>query len=405
MSATSAPRAVCACVASSNVHLVHDDGSSELVESKYAAEVRRRGAEIDRRSSWKKSGSGAGFMGTGMLWEGEKPEETISATGVSRGRKSGEILYTLRTPAVGGLFAFDLATRDETRVFHGTGQDFQGLTASAIHSVLATATTQGKMRRGIAVMKDDGSELAVITEGDSFDDDPSWVPTPAVGDKCVYELVYSSAGIGRDEVGQFAGLGPRAIVLLDAERGSMKTLLEDPAFDYVNPRMAADGTLYVVRRPYVSPFERPGAATAAKDAALLPFRLGSAVFHYLEFFSLRYGGKPLRSSGSTKDRAADARRMLELGNLAHGVAQTEKSLTDPPPDTRVPTDWQLVMVEPNGGNRRVSVVASRVASFDLAPSGDVVYTDGETLFRLKGARGGTEQKLAKLPYVTDLAAL
>jgi hypothetical protein len=63
------------------------------------------------------------------------------------------------------------------------------------------------------------------------------------------------------------------------------------------------------------------------------------------------------------------------------------------------------MVEPNGGNRRVSVVASRVASFDLAPTGDVVYTDGETLFRLTGARGGTEKKLAKLPYVTDLAAL
>lgn len=401
---SSRPRArpVLACVASAHVHLVYDDGTSEKVDSKYASEVRSRAAQIDRRGAWKKGGSGAAFMGggAGMLWAEDRDDMPIVATSVARGRTKNEILYTLRTPAVGGLFALDLTSHEEARVFHGTGHDFQGLSSSEFHTVLATATMQGKMRRGIAVMKDDGTELAQITEGDSFDDDPSWVPTPPVGGKCVHELVYSSAGIGRDEAGQFAGLGPRSVVLLDAEHGTMKTLLEDKDHDYVCPRMSSDGTLYCVRRPYVSPFEKPSATASVKDAALLPFRLGTAVFNYLDFFSMRYTGKPLASSGSTKDRAADARRMLELGNLGRGVASLERGLTnDAPSDVRVPAAWALVSMTPRGTPK---VLAERVAAFDLSPSGTVVLTDGASLFRLEGSK---EKKLADLPYVTDLAAL
>lgn len=397
-----ADRPSLACIASASVHLVYDDGAVEKVESKYAAEVRSRADQIERKAAWKKGGSGASFMGggAGMLWAQDHDDMPIVPTAVARGRTPKEILYTLRTPAVGGLFALDLATHEEARVFHGTGHDFQGLSSSEYHSVLATATMQGKMRRGIAVMKDDGSELAVITEGDSFDDDPSWVPVPPVDGKCVHELVYSSAGIGRDEAGQFGGLGPRSVVLLDAEHGSMRTLAEDPAFDYVNPRMTKDGTLFCIRRPYVSPFERPSATASVKDAALLPFRLGTAVFNYLDYFSMRYTGKPLASSGAARDKAADARRMLELGNLGRGVANVERGLTDDTPrDVRVPTSWALVEVRPRG---KPEVVAERVAAFDMAPSGALVLTDGASLFRREGTK---EKKLAALPYVTDLAAL
>jgi len=395
-----AARPVLACVASANVHLVHDDGTTVQVESKYASEVRSRAAQIDRKSSWKKGGSGAAFMGAGQVWSEDRDEMPIMATAVARGRRAGEILYTLRTPAVGGLFAFDLASREEARVFHGTGHDFQGLSSSEYHTVLATATTQGKMRRGITVMKDDGTEVAQITEGDSFDDDPSWVPTPPKDGRCVHELVYSSAGIGRDELGQFVGLGPRSIVLLDAELGTMKTLVEDPLFDFCNPRMMADGTLYCIRRPYVSPFEKPKASASIKDAALLPFRLGTAVFNYLDYFSMRYSGKPLASSGSTKDKAADARRMLELGNLGRGVARVERGLTDAPSDQRVPASWELVSIAPRS---TAKVVAQRVAAFDLGSGGTASFTDGEALFRLTA--GDAPKKLADLPYVTDLAAL
>lgn len=402
MRSVTEPRVIAACVASSHVHLVFEDGGSEPVESKFALDVRRRSAENQRRGDWKKSGSGASFMGAGMRWADDPVEEVITATGVARGRKRGEILYTLRTSAVGGLFAYDLATREETRVYHGTNTDFHGLTSSDIHAVLATATAQGNLRRSIAVLRDDGGELAVVTEGDSLDDDPSWVPTPAVGNTCVYELVYSSAGVGRDQAGQLAGLGPRTIVLLDAQHGKMKTLVEDAKFDFVNPRMTADGTLYAIRRPYVAPHERGKPSLALKDAALLPMRLGNAVFSYLDFFSTRYSGKPLRSTGSAQDRAADARRMLELGNLARGVRSMERGIAEPPPEARVPSDWELVTLEPKGAPR---VIADRVASFDLGPGGDIVSTDGESLYRLDASRAHRPRKLGELPFITDLAAL
>src|SRR6185503_6097418 len=96
--------------------------------------------------------------------------------------------------------------------------------------------------------------------------------------------------------GHFAALGPYCIQHLDVESGSLNTLAEDPRFDLLTPFQTSTGTLYFIRRPYRTGREL-NPLTLLKDIILFPFRLLLAVFHFLQFFSMRYSGKKLSSAG------------------------------------------------------------------------------------------------------------
>jgi hypothetical protein len=76
------------------------------------------------------------------------------------------------------------------------------------------------MQSNIAVLPMQGTDFSEVTEGDSFDRLPHWVPGPK------RQIVFQSAGLGRD-----AG-GP-------SESGR----------DLLQPRQAQDGSLYFIRKP------------------------------------------------------------------------------------------------------------------------------------------------------------
>ena len=105
--------------------------------------------------------------------------------------------------------------------------------------------------------------------------------------------------------GNFAGIGPFGIQRLDVESGALTTLAEDPERDFLDPKIGADDALYVIARPYrgqakpVSPFRM------LLDLVLSPFRLVFALVSYFNFFTVRYTGKPLITSGDARSRAAE----------------------------------------------------------------------------------------------------
>src|SRR5262249_21443616 len=155
----------------------------------------------------------------------------------------------------------------------------------------------------IAVMRADGSALTEVTEGDSVDLAPSWVPAAP------RRLVYQAAGVARDRSGRLLGLGPSAIHELDLERGEVRTLAESPAHDLFAPRVGDDGELYSLRRPWTAR-PRLGRLRILLDLLLLPFRLLVALFHWLDFFTVRYSGRPLVSRQGAQQRQLDIRQWL-----------------------------------------------------------------------------------------------
>jgi hypothetical protein len=228
----------------------------------------------------------------------------------------------------------------------------------------------------LAVRLNDESGFSEVTEGDSVDAAPRWVPGAR-------QLVFQSAGVGRDRNGVFAGLGPFGIQHLDIDSGEMKTLAEDPASDFLTPQMTADGALFYIRRPHATGREiHPGRLLL--DFLLFPLRLLYAVFQFFQFFSLRYTGKKLTRSGHAQGREMNLKDIMIWGNRV-AARQSEKAGEDAP--DLVPKTWQLTRRTPDS---RQEIIANGVLAYDLAPDGSVVYSNGNAIF-LRDPQGKTEQ--------------
>jgi hypothetical protein len=99
------------------------------------------------------------------------------------------------------------------------------------------------MQSNIAVLPMQGTEFSEVTEGDSFDQLPHWVPGPK------RQIVFQSAGLDRDAGWRFAGLGPCAIQRLDLDSGDLEEIASESGRDLLQPRQAQDGSLYFIRKP------------------------------------------------------------------------------------------------------------------------------------------------------------
>lgn len=329
-----------------------------------------------------------------MLWAdgaSSAPLVPVAVTGVSRGTREGEWLYSLATDEVTGVFALRNQASDEQRLFHTADYRVSQLNAHSSQDRVACVIHSHDLSH-IGVMRGDGCELTDVTQGDSIDRAPSWIPGSTD------ELVYQSAGIGRNQDGINAGASPARIEKLNTTTGEMVTLLEDEHQDFLDPRMDATGNLYCIRKPYrvqvkFNPFR------ALLDLVLFPFRLLFALFQYMNFFTVRYTGKTLVTSGDRRQKQADLRQMMMLGNLMQAQREAEYA---PAYDRQglVARSWELVKRQPDGG---IQVIARGVLSFDLCDDGAIVYTDGSHIFVLQP--DGKKEELASDQFISQVIAV
>lgn len=247
------------------------------------------------------------------------------------------------------------------------------------------------------MMPADGSELHGVTEGDSIDLHPAWLPGPVFDDGRRHQLVFQSAGIGRNAEGAFVAVGPAAVNLLDPEHGEMETLREDEHNDFLAPKMDAEGRLWAIRRKHDDPSRPPNALRVLLDALLFPFRLIFALAAYLNVFTIRYTGKPLLTSGSARQRSRDMREMMMLGNLAGARAQADEQAERELDEAL--GEWQLVRIDERGGEP--AVMAKSVRAFDLLADGSAVITNGR---RIELLNGKERTRLGQDTGITELVA-
>jgi len=351
--------------------------------------VRERTASIERRHAWKTQGRGASFIGG--VWAAQSNptnEVPVLLTGLTSG-SDGALLYSMETDAVSGIFLLD-SEGVETRLFHTA--DFR-IRHAALHpdgATLAVTAFHKDMQSNIAVLPVHGTDFSELTEGDSFDQLPRWVP----GAK--RRIVFQSAGVGRDTAGRFAGLGPCTIQQLDVDSGDLEDIASETGRDLLQPRQTKDGALYYIRKPYESRLPDASLLGSLKDAGLFPFRMARAVFQYFNIFSMMYTGKPLVTSRGAVQRRMDPRQLFIYGNLA--TAQMAQSSEDEA-QGRVPASWELV--RRTGG--QTEVIARSVLAFDLAPDGSVLHSDGATITRLTPE--GRSERVLNAELIEQVLAL
>lgn len=389
-----------AFISQGRLFIKQGDGPARLVESRFAQEMSDREARSRQRNQWKAKSAGwnvraDGGMGLPGMFGGMTEPETrrVNITAVARCPAPGEVLYVLDTDTVGGMFHYVIKDDDERRLVHHHEFRIRDLHRHPDQPTVACSVRHEDGTASIAVTKADSGKLRHLTEGDSVDESPAWVP--GEGER----IVFQSAGVGRDSHGHVVGFSPYRIEMLDLTRERMTTLLESDSHDYLLPRMSADGVLHFIRRPYYAhgrPPVSPGKMLL--DVVLIPWRILQTLGAYLNFTSMIYRGKPLSSAGGPRQEGPELRTMMLWGRYVD-ARKLQKQSNDGSGGL-VGSDWELVRRDPDGSER---VLARSVLSYDLTPEGDILHTDGSRIHRL--APDGSSTVICKERMIERVVAI
>ncbi len=352
------------------------------IESRYGQTVKERVLKGRERHAWKNAERNKAFLYGEALWgngSADLNSVPMSVTSICRGAEPGQFLYSLQSESLCGILQVEKDGEEEKRLWNKHNQRIRFLDVGSDGRIVCSL--ENKLGTAdIAVMSPDGG-MGQITEGDSLDTAPRWVAGSTE------KVVFQSAGIGRDRDGQMVGVGPFAIELLDVVSGELTTLLQQPHMDYLTPYMAADETLYCIRRPYSTvPSFNP--LQLLKDVFLFPVRFGYAIFEFCNAFSQLFTGKKLSSStsGGARQKQVPPSYMVVWGNLIN----SEKVDSKEEAPNLVPATWELLRLKPG---QKPEVLASSVLSYDVSADGSVIYTNGSAVYHLDA--NGEKERLTK----------
>ncbi|MEW6157251.1 MAG: hypothetical protein AB1813_07445 [Verrucomicrobiota bacterium] len=340
------------------------------IESKFADSIRERAIRAQQKHAWKSGGDGQKFLSAAMLW-GRMPSDPaairVAITSLCPGNAPGQLFYSLETDDLCAVLFLENLGEEERRLWNKNDKRLSHLTV-APDGAVACSVQYPFGTANLAVRLDEESGFSEVTEGDSLDSAPRWVPNLR------RSLVFQSAGVGRDRNGHFVNFGPFSIQQLDIESGGLNTLQEDSNYDYLTPQIDAEGALYYIARPYTTGREfHP--LVVAKDICLFPFRLGYALFHYLQVFSLTYTGKKLSSAGGAQSRPLDFKEMMIWGNRVSASAHNSKDESI----GLVPKSWRLYRQRPG---QNPEPLANGVVTYDLMADRSIVYSNGTSIFHI-----------------------
>lgn len=367
-----------------------------VIESKFAQTIRDRAVKNQERHAWKGGDSGGGMFAGPSLWGKNAAQDAaaipISITSICRGSTVGQLLYSLESDSTCSMLAIEDYGADERRLWNHHKTAVTRLNMNADGDIVASVEHQfGTANIGIK-LAGEGSGFGEVTEGDSLDTAPRWVMGRT------NEIVFQSAGVGRNQHGHIAALGPFAVHHLKVDSGEMEVLAEDSQYDFLTPAMLDNGTLYYIRRPYLAAL-KPSFFAVIKDVLLFPFRLLYSILQFLNFFAFLFTGKKLNRAGTVPQKEMDIKQMLIWGR--HVQAQRNRSQGDEAPDL-VPQSWELIRRDSDGEEK---TIARGVLDFDVTPQGQVVYTNGNALFSI-GPNGESKkiQTDTMISQVTFLCA-
>lgn len=359
----------------------------EQVHSPHVQEMIDRMQRRKQIHGWKDNTSlSTSFTGQGSDTTGDQVELKVVSAQFTDDNK---LIYFMSDKNVGGLFKYDVADKNERRLLHRQNLNLENLTLSPDGKHLLCSQQHANGIADIVMLDNEGNDFRQLTEGDTEDSAPSWLP----GED--NQILYQSSGLARSDEGYVVATGPASIKLLDLDNNEVTPVMDDPKFDFMQPKVDKQGNLYYIRRPYEVQQYKGG--NVLLDTILFPFRLVRAIFHYLNFFSLMYSRKPL-TTASGPEVKADLKDILIKGKRidAEKALRKESRVNGIP--SLVPSSWQLVKRSQTGEEW---VLARNVASFDITSEDAILYSNGYAVF---GLSTGNCNVLLRDKYIADVIA-
>jgi hypothetical protein len=371
---TEQPKSTIAYLAQGKIRIKTGEEPSRTIDSAFGNSIREKTVRTQQKHSWKSGGKdGSPFSGA-MLW-GQSAAATdvpLAITSICGSREPGALVYSLESGSLCALLEVTQLGAEERRLWNDNRTQIRHVSVSRTTGDLVFSVLHENGTANVGCKLHGEGGFKELTEGDSFDTAPRWLPGEGK------EIIFQSAGVGRNQRGQFLKFGPFSIQQLDAESAEMTTLLEDSRFDYLAPQVLADGRMFYIRRPYAE-HERIKPLTVLKDVVLFPFRLVFAIFQFLNFFSSAFTGRKLTSAGGPKGNDMDLKQMMIWGNLvrARQTGNPEEEGAD-----LVPKSWELLCLTKDGTTK---TIASAVLAYDTDADGNILYTNGNAVFLLRAS--------------------
>ncbi|MFO0941813.1 MAG: hypothetical protein U0930_13745, partial [Pirellulales bacterium] len=212
-------------------------------------------------------------------------------------------------------------------------------------------------------------------------------------------IYFHSMGLGRNAQGFLMGIAPATVCRIAFEAGDVEVLLESRQFDYLQPRVNANGELFCIRRPYqVSGVRPPSPLTLLKDILLFPLRLARAAYYFANFISVMFSGKTLAESHRSPAMPNVTREMMLWGRVLDTQKQLRK--TSDGRTVLAPSDWELIKSNTDSGE--VEILHRGVLCFDLSRNGKIFYSDGSGIYELDGQN---DRSISNQKGVIQIAAL
>jgi hypothetical protein len=341
---------------------------SPFAEDFFAEESRTWGHE-----SWKYKQNEGGaadqdLVPRSMLWGGRsrvKAPAKVQFKAVFE--TPGRLYYVLEMSTSCGLFYYDFARSEERRIFHKTEFQPRGLFINDDYSILTTVNnTDGAAH--LVQYDADGKREQVLTSGDCRDENPY---------RRGNAIYYQSSGLARNAQGVVAAVGNTTINKFDTATGDIDVVLETDKFDYLLPRVTADGTLYCIRTPHQTNPAYP-LKNVLIDIVLFPWRLCVAIFAFLNVFSIFFAKKPLTMAGGPNPREMDVSQRM----MHNRIVNLQETWRKEGRKVAVSKEWKLVRRQGGADTE----IASNVLWFDLDKDDNPVYTDGYSLYDSQGSR-------------------
>jgi len=362
------------------------------LSSAFAREFEDRQSRQQQMHGWKERSGVWGNMGMAppdmAQWNQTPDRKKIRFRAVDRGESPWKLSYIVDFGHMTGLFQYDPDRDQERRLFHRNDFPAEDLSRHPSRGNLALSVAQSDATKHIVICDHEGRLPREVTTGDTIDECPRWISDDAL------RLVYQSATVMRDEHGFAIGRTPYTIHRIDLDAQGIDCVLETDEIDLLQPRLSADGTLLYVRRPYQAMKPQRSVWADVQDVVFFPFRLARAVFYFLNFFSVMFSGQPLRTAGGPQRVTGPDAQWLSLWGQ---MIDTRRKMFDRQPvDDRglVPKEWELVRRSPSGEE---AVLATGVLTYDVSPSGEVVYSDGRRIWAL--TTEGAPQELARDRFI------
>lgn len=372
---------------SDNRMYLWDNGKISEIHSERVNNYIETVRSIQKNKEWKETGTGAQFMGTARVDDGEI--DPTALVHINRLTRSGNgIIFSMNLGGMGAVYRKDLSKPDsaDEHIFTEIGTNPVGV--SEKNGRLALAVGNGGANHiSVYDYKNGWSE---ITDGNSMEENPVWSETD--------NRIFCST-VGMAISGNRSVVSPRSVLALDIDAGSMEELFADENYDFLRPQNDSDGNFYYIKQPYRQSAEN---APLWKDILLFPVRIIKAIAGLLNVFSIIFGGESLRGgkkrNGNAKIKEKSERELFFEGRILEAKKNEKENASKGEKNPGI-LPYSRVLVKNDGSE---TVIKRGVLDYSVLSDGSIVCSDGKHLLHIKD---GEETVLAKTKLARSLCVI